>query len=65
VLPSAMRMSLHQKYFSQTRAATGGRNRGQRQGAKAGGKDMGQRHGAKTGGNSLAVAYGSWVALVT
>jgi hypothetical protein len=48
VLLSAMQMSLHQEYFSQTRTATGGRHSGQMQWADAGGKDMGQRHGAKT-----------------
>jgi hypothetical protein len=59
VLLSAMRISLTQEYFSQTRAVMG---------AETGGKGGGQRHGAetwgKTGGNSLVVAYGSWVALV-
>jgi hypothetical protein len=62
-----MRMSLHQEYFSQTRAATGGRHSGQRQGGKAmgqrhgaetWGRDMGQRHGAETGGKYIGFASG-------
>jgi hypothetical protein len=50
MLLSPMRMSLHQEYFSQTRAVTGGRHSGQTQWAEAGGRGRGQRHGAETRG---------------